>query len=580
MTGKTTSRRARKKLAIDLLGITFWENGFKQFTANTPLTSPEAFADKRIRVMKSRLLTEQFALLGATAIPIDFYETRQALADGAVDGQENPLVAIAQMKFHEVQSHLTLSDHAWLGYVLSASKKVFSRVPPTIYELIKNSAQQLNQWEREETARLEAQLLAEISATGTQIITLDATQHAQFAAKLAPLADSLAMEIGYDILAKTVEMRLPASLAATPPPILIGLDAELSGSAKEAGGAIYRGAELAIEAINSAGGVLGRPIQLVGRDHFFNAGLAINNIKWMATHPDLVAIIGGLHSMIIIQELATIHELQRPYLVPWAAASGVTANGYHPNFIFRLSLRDSEVTPFLIQRALAEAGTGRIVLMLERSDWGRSNEEAAAELTRVYGDRLLVEWVNRGESQFLSRLQKLQAAGVTAMVMATNFVESSYLVNAIAKLDKPFPVFAHWGITGGDFWGANRADLAKIDFRFVQSVIPDHHSSLALQAMQQHYRQKYSLPADAPLPAFTGTVHSYELVQLLARAITAAGTVNGEAIQVALENIDTHDGLLRYYSPPFSATEHDVIGGLPLLLARYNSDGKVIQADP
>lgn len=113
-----------KKLdKIDLLGVTFWENGFKHFTANTPILNPEDFKDKKIRIMKSRIIMEQFDALGAQPIPIDFHATKKALEDKVVDGQENPLVAIVNMGFHKVQSHLTLSEHAYLPYVFSISKK-------------------------------------------------------------------------------------------------------------------------------------------------------------------------------------------------------------------------------------------------------------------------------------------------------------------------------------------------------------------------------------------------------------------------------------------------------------------------
>jgi tripartite ATP-independent transporter DctP family solute receptor len=110
---------------INLVGLTFWENGFKQFTANTPIHAPRDFAKLRIRTMKSPLINDQFASVGAQPIPIDFHATYQALKDGAVDGQENPLVAIVGMRFHEVQKHLTISNHAYHGYVFSASKPVF-----------------------------------------------------------------------------------------------------------------------------------------------------------------------------------------------------------------------------------------------------------------------------------------------------------------------------------------------------------------------------------------------------------------------------------------------------------------------
>ena len=257
-----------KLSSIGLVGITFWENGFKHFTANHPLRRPDDFAGHRFRVMKSRLLVEQFKTLGAIPVPIDFHATYQALADGAVSGQENPLVAIVGMRFHEVQNYLTLSSHAWLGYLFSASQSVFAELPQWLRDLIVQTARELTVWEREETARRETTFLQQVRDAGVEVIELTPEEQQRFQAVLAPLARQLAMAIGYDVLAKTEELRLRQALPQLQPaPLIIGLDADLSSGASQAGAAILRGVDLAVEHINAGGGLLGRPVRLVAMDH-------------------------------------------------------------------------------------------------------------------------------------------------------------------------------------------------------------------------------------------------------------------------------------------------------------------------
>ena len=107
-----------------LIGVAFWESGFKQFTANRDIRSPEDFKNLKIRVMKSKIIMDQFKAFGATPILIDFHKTYQALKDGVVDGEENPLVSIVNMKFHEIQSHVIISNHAYLSYVFAFSKTI------------------------------------------------------------------------------------------------------------------------------------------------------------------------------------------------------------------------------------------------------------------------------------------------------------------------------------------------------------------------------------------------------------------------------------------------------------------------
>lgn len=94
-----------------LLGITLWPNGRKSLTSNKPLDKLEAMRGQKFRVMDSKILIEQFAAVGASAIAINFSELYTSLQTGVIDGQENPLDTISTMKFHEVQKNLVVTEH-------------------------------------------------------------------------------------------------------------------------------------------------------------------------------------------------------------------------------------------------------------------------------------------------------------------------------------------------------------------------------------------------------------------------------------------------------------------------------------
>ena len=89
----------------------------------------------------------------------------------------------------------------------------------------------------------------------------------------------------------------------------------------------------------------------------------------------LEAVIGGLHTPVALDELALVHQHRLIYLGPWAAGTGIVDNGYTPNYVFRVSVRDQLAGGFLVGRALA-AGYRHPGLLLERTAWGRSNEKA------------------------------------------------------------------------------------------------------------------------------------------------------------------------------------------------------------
>lgn len=193
--------------SVGLVGVTFWENGFKHFTSIRPLHRPEDFRKLRFRTMKSRLIMDQFEALGAKPVLIEFSATYQALADGAVDGQENPLASIVGMNFHKVQPHLTLSSHGYLGYVFSISARVFEGLSPEARGLLVATARELAPWEREEAKRRDAVFLEQVRAAGVTVHELTPQERKAFAAALVHIPRHFEAALGADLLDKTEKLR-------------------------------------------------------------------------------------------------------------------------------------------------------------------------------------------------------------------------------------------------------------------------------------------------------------------------------------------------------------------------------------
>lgn len=108
-----------------LLGLSFWDNGFKQFSSNRPLKSVEAFKNQKFRTMPSQVLVSQMRALGAKAVPLAFSETYNALSVGIADGAENPTSNFYTQRFYEVQKYQTMTNHGYLGYIVVMNKKFY-----------------------------------------------------------------------------------------------------------------------------------------------------------------------------------------------------------------------------------------------------------------------------------------------------------------------------------------------------------------------------------------------------------------------------------------------------------------------
>lgn len=182
-------------------GVGFWESGFKQFTCNDRIDGPEDFAGKNVRVMESSLLVKQYETLNANPIPIAFSETYSALEQGVADCQENPVVSIAKMRFHEVQDYMILSDHGYLGTAFLYSQVWFEQLPAEDQALFEEIALEAGKYQRQVSNEEQDNYLAEIEDYGSvEIYSLDDDQRAAFEEALMPVHEAFRDEIGGDLM--------------------------------------------------------------------------------------------------------------------------------------------------------------------------------------------------------------------------------------------------------------------------------------------------------------------------------------------------------------------------------------------
>ena len=113
-------------------GLAYWDNGFKSFSANTPLKAVADYKGKKFRIQSSKVLEEQIRAIGGIAQVMAFSEVYQALQTGVVDGTENPISNFYTQKMHEVQKHLTLTNHGYLGYAVIVNKKFWDSLPADV----------------------------------------------------------------------------------------------------------------------------------------------------------------------------------------------------------------------------------------------------------------------------------------------------------------------------------------------------------------------------------------------------------------------------------------------------------------
>ena len=188
-----------------LIGLGFWENGFRQVTnSRRPVNRAEDFNGLKLRVIQTPLFIETFRTLGANATPLPFPEVYTALEQRVVDGQENPIATILSSKFYEVQKHIVVSNHIYSTWALLMSKRFWDRLSADERAIITEAAEEAKTFERNTIRAFEAKALEELKSRGMEVTTLNEAEVAKLRERTKPVWDRFTAEFGQDG-AKTLE---------------------------------------------------------------------------------------------------------------------------------------------------------------------------------------------------------------------------------------------------------------------------------------------------------------------------------------------------------------------------------------
>jgi C4-dicarboxylate-binding protein DctP len=152
--------------ARGIRGLAYWDNGFKVFTANHPLQTVADFKGLKIRVQASRTLVKQMQQLGAEPSISPLINVFEALRTGKLDGEENTPVNVASQHLHEVQSHLTVSNHGYLAYAVIVNKTFWGKLPADIRSTLEAALRDATAFENNIAEAENTKALERIKASG------------------------------------------------------------------------------------------------------------------------------------------------------------------------------------------------------------------------------------------------------------------------------------------------------------------------------------------------------------------------------------------------------------------------------
>jgi C4-dicarboxylate-binding protein DctP len=187
--------------AKGIKGLAYWDNGFKQMTANKPLHVPADFKGLKMRIQSSKVLDAQFRAVGANPQVMAFSEVYQALQTGVVDGTENTASNIYTQKMHEVQKYLTVSDHGYIGYAVIVNKKFWDSLPPDIRKALDGAMAEATKYANTIAQEENDQAMAGIRKWGkTTVYTLTPAERMQWRQAMLPVRKEMEGRVGKETL--------------------------------------------------------------------------------------------------------------------------------------------------------------------------------------------------------------------------------------------------------------------------------------------------------------------------------------------------------------------------------------------
>ena len=182
-----------------ITGLAYWDNGFKQFSANKPLRTLADFKGLKVRIQSSKILEAQMKQMGANPQVMAFSEVYTALQQGVVDGEENTVSNKYTQKMHEVQKHMTLSDHGVILYAVIANKKFWDGLPADVRKSLDEAMTESTRYVREIAQNENDDALAAVrAAKTTEVYTLPESERQVWRKAMLPLHEQYAPVVGKD----------------------------------------------------------------------------------------------------------------------------------------------------------------------------------------------------------------------------------------------------------------------------------------------------------------------------------------------------------------------------------------------
>ena len=184
-----------------ITGLAYWDNGFKDFSANKLTKAPADFKGLKMRIQSSKVLESEMRALGVIPQVMAFSEVYQALQTGVVDGTENPPSNFYTQKMHEVQKYMVQSHHGYLGYAVIVNKKFWDGLPPDVQTIVATALEESTRYANAIAQKENAEATDAVKASGkTQVVALSPAERSELKKVLVKVHKEQESRIGAELI--------------------------------------------------------------------------------------------------------------------------------------------------------------------------------------------------------------------------------------------------------------------------------------------------------------------------------------------------------------------------------------------
>ncbi len=308
-------------------------------------------------------------------------------------------------------------------------------------------------------------------------------------------------------------------------PIKLGEYASLTGKEAGFGQTSHQGVLLAVEEINAAGGVLGRPLELLWEDNQTKPGESATAVKKLISRDKVVALIGEVSSGRSLEAAPIAQQAKVPMVAPASTNPKVTQTG---NYIFRVCFIDPFQGTVMAKFAKEDLKAKRVAILSSVSNaYSLGLAKFFKETFAAGGGEVVIEKnFSEGDKDFRAQLTAVKAANVDAVFVPGYYTESALIVRQARDLGLAMPFF------GGDGWEDEQ--LLKIGGDALNGCYySTHFSSENTDPAVAAFTAKYKARWKGEVPGAFSAL-GYDAVYVIADALKRAGSTEGPKLRDAL----------------------------------------------